>query len=148
MKILMVCLGNICRSPIAEGLLQSKIEQKNLNWVVDSAATSNWHTGKSPDGRAQAVARKHGLNISNQRARQLRKEDFENYDLILAMDASNYQNIIKLADNEQHRKKVKPILSFTKHPDKDVPDPYFDDNGFEYVYELLDQACEQIVLSA
>jgi len=148
MKILMVCLGNICRSPIAEGLLQSKVEQKSLNWTVDSAATSDWHTGKSPDNRAQAVARKHGLNISNQRARQLRKEDFENYDLILAMDASNYQNIISLTDNEQDRKKVKQILSFTEHSDKNVPDPYFDDNGFEYVYELLDQACEQIVLSA
>lgn len=145
MKILMVCLGNICRSPLAEGLLQSKIDQKGLNWKVDSAATSNWHTGKSPDTRAQSIARKHGLNISNQRARQLCKEDFDAFDLILAMDSSNYQNILHLAENGQHRKKVKQILAFTDDTDKNVPDPYFDDNGFEYVYQLLDNACEHIV---
>ncbi len=142
-KILMVCLGNICRSPLAEGILKSKL---NSNFIVESAGTAAYHVGNKPDPRSIAVARQNGLNITNQRARKFTKQDFEDFDIIYAMDNSNYQNIIALAENEEEKSKVKLILN-ESFPDKnlDVPDPYYGgDKGFENVYNMLDNACEII----
>lgn len=142
-KILMVCLGNICRSPLAEGILKSKLDS---NFTVESAGTAAYHIGNKPDPRSIAVARKNGLNITNQRARKFTKQDFEDFDTIYAMDNSNYQNIIALAENNLQKEKVKLILN-ESFPDKnlDVPDPYYGgDKGFENVYNMLDNACEII----
>lgn len=142
-KILMVCLGNICRSPLAEGILKSKLDS---NFIVESAGTAAYHVGNKPDSRSIAVARQNGLNITNQRARKFNKQDFEDFDIIYAMDNSNYQNIIALAENSQQKEKVKLILN-ESFPDKnlDVPDPYYGgEKGFENVYNMLDNACEII----
>ena len=142
-KILMVCLGNICRSPLAEGILKSKLDS---NFIVESAGTAAYHVGNKPDPRSIAVARQNGLNITNQRARKFIKQDFEDFDIIYAMDNSNYQNIIALAENSQQKEKVKLILN-ESFPDKnlDVPDPYYGgDKGFENVYNMLDTACKII----
>ena len=142
-KILMVCLGNICRSPLAEGILKSKLDS---NFIVESAGTAAYHVGNKPDPRSIAVARQNGLNITNQRARKFNKQDFEDFDIIYAMDNSNYQNIIALAENDQQKEKVKLILN-ESFPDKnlDVPDPYYSgEKGFENVYNMLDNACEII----
>lgn len=142
-KILMVCLGNICRSPLAEGILKSKLD---ANFIVESAGTAAYHVGNKPDPRSIAVARQNGLNITNQRARKFNKQDFEDFDIIYAMDNSNYQNIIALAENDQQKDKVKLILN-ESFPEKnlDVPDPYYGgEKGFENVYNMLDNACEII----
>jgi protein-tyrosine phosphatase len=142
-KILMVCLGNICRSPLAEGILKSKLDS---NFIVESAGTAAYHVGNKPDSRSIAVARQNGLNITNQRARKFNKQDFEDFDIIYAMDNSNYQNIIALAENSQQKEKIKLILN-ESFPDKnlDVPDPYYGgEKGFENVYNMLDNACEII----
>ncbi len=142
-KILMVCLGNICRSPLAEGILKAKLPQGNF--FVDSAGTSGFHSGELPDPRSIDVARKHGINITDQRSRQFTVSDFDEFDIIFAMDSSNYQNIINLARNEKDILKVKLILNELENSTKDVPDPYYGgDQGFEQVFQLLDTACEKI----
>jgi protein-tyrosine phosphatase len=143
--VLMVCLGNICRSPLAEGILKSKVNSKKI--FVDSAVTSAWHIGKSPDPRSIEVAAKYGIDIALQKARQLTQEDFDKFDLIYVMDASNYQNVLKLARNKDDRSKVKMILN-ESYPseDKEVPDPYYGGAlGFENVYQMLENACDSIV---
>ena len=143
-KILMVCLGNICRSPIAEGLLASKLPESQF--VVDSCGTGDWHIGSQPDPRSIAVCKKNGLDISNQRGRQITLSDFESFDYIYVMDKSNYQNVIALTNNENHRSKVKLILTEKYEEEiKEVPDPYFGmENGFDLVYEMLDTTCDII----
>ena len=108
-KVLMVCLGNICRSPIAEGLLASKLPKETFH--VDSCGTGDWHIGSQPDLRSIAVCKKNGLDISNQKCRQFTLSDFENFDYIYVMDKSNYDNVITLTNNEIHHSKVKLILS-------------------------------------
>ena len=143
-KILMVCLGNICRSPLAEGILASKLPKDKF--FVDSAGTGAWHTGNQPDSRSIAVAKKHQLDISNQRARLFKTEDFETFDYIYVMDKSNFRDVMRLAQNEEQREKVEIILN-ELYPDEnvDVPDPYYGiSNGFEMVYQMLDEACEII----
>lgn len=144
MKILMVCLGNICRSPLAEGLLRAKVDE---NIFVDSAGTGAWHVGQTPDPRSIQVARKYGIDISQQRARQFQVSDFDEFDLIYVMDDSNYEDVIKLAKNETHKSKVKLILSELPNSKfNNVPDPYYGkEDGFETVYKLLDEATQQIV---
>jgi protein-tyrosine phosphatase len=144
MKILMVCLGNICRSPLAEGILKSKLP--NDSFTVDSAGTSNYHINELPDSRSIEVAKKHTIDITKQRGRQFSSEDFDTFDLIYAMDTSNYKNIIKLARNPEDISKVKFILDeILNYNLKDVPDPYYGgENGFDAVYEMLDIACEII----
>ncbi|WP_108805319.1 low molecular weight protein-tyrosine-phosphatase [Aquimarina sp. Aq107] len=144
-KILMVCLGNICRSPLAEGILASKLDSEKFQ--VDSSGTSNYHIGEKPDRRSIETARKHGIDITNQRAAQFKVSDFDHYDFIYPMDNSNYQNIIKLSRNEEDRKKVKLILNeLQPNQNLDVPDPYYGgDQGFENVYQMLDKACDHIV---
>jgi len=142
-KIVMVCLGNICRSPLAEGILQAKVGN---NVFVDSAGTSNYHVGELPDKRSIAVAKKYGIDISQQRCRAFTSKDFETFDYIYVMDKSNYANIIQLAPSEKSKQKVKLILN-ELHPNQDleVPDPYFGgEDGFEQVFQMLDQACEII----
>ncbi|MCL5128509.1 MULTISPECIES: low molecular weight protein-tyrosine-phosphatase [unclassified Algibacter] len=139
-KILMVCLGNICRSPLAEGILKSKLSN---NFIVDSAGTANYHTGNSPDSRSIAVAKKYGLNISNLKGRQFLVSDFDTFDIIYVMDDSNFKNVIKLARNNQDISKVNFILNEV-YPNKNfnVPDPYYGGNdGFENIYNMLDEAC-------
>jgi len=144
MKILMVCLGNICRSPLAEGILKSKLQQDAFQ--VDSAGTSNYHIGELPDKRSIDVAKKNGLDITHQRGRQFILEDFDAFDLIYAMDSSNYQNITKLARQPQDIAKVKLILEeIPNYNLNDVPDPYYGgSNGFDNVFEMLDLACAHI----
>jgi len=140
-KILMVCLGNICRSPLAEGILKSKLDSSNF--FVDSAGTSSYHIGHKPDIRSITIAKEFNIDISKQQARQFVKQDFDNFDLIYAMDSSNYNNIIALASNDSDKQKVKLILN-ESHPNKklEVPDPYYGgDTGFLTVYNLLDDAC-------
>ena len=146
MKILMVCLGNICRSPLAEGILRDKIEAHSLNWTVDSAGTSAYHAGDLPDSRSIHVAQKYGLDITNQRSRQVTISDFENFDLIYAMDSSNYSNLKRIAMNEVQKNKIKLIMN-EAYPteNRGVPDPYWDDNGFEKVFDMLDLACSQLI---
>jgi protein-tyrosine phosphatase len=143
-KIVMVCLGNICRSPLAEGILASKLPQKNF--IVDSAGTGSWHIGHSPDERSILTAKKNKLDISNQKGRQFSAADFDEFDYIYVMDNSNYQDVIALAKNDEHRKKVKLILDeLFPNENVDVPDPYYGlQNGFDSVYQMLDEACENL----
>lgn len=146
-KILMVCLGNICRSPLAEGIMRSKLP--NENFEIDSAGTANYHVNNAPDKRSIAVAKKYGLNISNLKGRQFSASDFDAFDLIYVMDESNYNNVISLAKNEADTSKVKFILNeIYPNQNYDVPDPYYGgDEGFENVYKMLDEACSIIAES-
>lgn len=146
MKILMVCLGNICRSPLAEGILKSKINPDDV--FVDSAGTGAWHSGSQPDKRSIAVAKKNGIDLTTQRARVFLPEDFERFGQIYVMDHSNYKNVCKLAPNDEAINKVQLILN-EAYPDKnlEVADPYYGgDSGFDDVYKMLDEACENIKL--
>lgn len=141
-KVLMVCLGNICRSPLAEGILASKVDANKV--LVDSAGTSDWHVGKGPDPRSIAIANQFGIDISNQKARQFSVSDYDKFDEIYVMDNSNYEDVIALARNEADKKKVKLILNEVT-PDKnlEVPDPYYGgDSGFTDVFNMLDEAFE------
>jgi protein-tyrosine phosphatase len=146
MRFLMVCLGNICRSPLAHGILEAKIAEHGLDWTVDSAGTSGWHAGGPPDGRSVQVAKKYGLDIKGQRSRQFRHYDFEAFDAIYVMDRSNLANVLALAATDEERAKVYLILNeIYPGQNREVPDPYYDDNGFEEVYAMLDKACDAVV---
>ena len=137
MKILFVCLGNICRSPLAEVILR----HINPNIMVDSAGTSNYHTGSPPDRRMIETAQSYGIDISNLSARQFTTEDFNRFDKIFIMDDENYRNVVALAENESHIEKVHYTLS----KQNNVPDPYFGGkDGFIQVYEILHEACQTI----
>lgn len=140
----MVCLGNLCRSPLAEGILASKLPKDKF--FVDSAGTGDYHVGKQPDVRSIAVAKKNGIDITKQRARQFSEKDFEDFDYIYAMDHSNQQDILELTNTPSHEKKVNLILNeLFPSENVDVPDPYFGvENGFTNVYQLLDEVCEVI----
>ncbi|QIE60697.1 low molecular weight phosphotyrosine protein phosphatase [Rasiella rasia] len=143
-KVLMVCLGNICRSPLAEGILKSKVDSNRIE--VSSAGTGGWHVGELPDPRSIEVANAHGLDITDQRGKQFSTYDFEIYDHIFVMDKSNYRDVIKLATTPSEEKKVQLILEEI-HPGekRDVPDPYHGgDQGFKDVYNMLDAACDKI----
>jgi len=140
----MVCLGNICRSPLAEGILKSKINPSNV--FVDSAGTGHWHVGNPPDERSIEIGLKYNLDITEQRGRQFKVEDFDDFDQIYVMDNSNKDNVLALAETESHRRKVKLILDeIFPGENVDVPDPYYGGNeGFENVFKMLDEACEKI----
>lgn len=147
MKVLMVCLGNICRSPLAEGILRAKVEKAGLNVTVDSAGTSNYHIGEHPDNRSIKNAKEHHVDISKLRGRQFTVNDFDDFNKIYVMDASNYQNVIALARNENDKQKVDFILNEAyPNSNKAVPDPYYGgEGGFETVYQLLNTACDVII---
>jgi protein-tyrosine phosphatase len=146
-KILMVCLGNICRSPVAEGIMRKKIKEKNIDAIVDSAGTANFHVGEAPDARSQKNALKNGVDISKLRGRQFSEKDFSDFDMILTMDVSNYNNVIALAKSDAEKNKVSLILSNIESvKDIEVPDPYYGgEAGFQKVFDLLEEACERIV---
>ncbi len=147
MKVLMVCLGNICRSPMAEGILRKKSLDYKLDLHIDSAGTGDWHTGESPDPRAIRTANFFGINISKLKARQFNVSDFDNFDKIFAMDQSNMKNILALARNESDKNKVELLLNHIPHQkNKNVPDPWFGgEEGFTDVFNLLDEACESYI---
>lgn len=144
MNVLMVCLGNICRSPLAHGILESKAPE---DWYVDSAGTSGWHDGERPDTRSIITAKGRGLNIDQQRSRPFLAEDFERFDVIFAMDSSNYTNITRLAPDEASRAKVRLIMN-EAYPgeNRQVPDPYTGgQRGFEDVYDMLELAIDKFL---
>lgn len=145
MRILMVCMGNICRSPMAEGIMHKKIKSLNLDWEVDSAGTHAWHIGDAPDPRAIQTAKKNEIDISRQTARMFNPTDFLRFDLILTMDAENFQHVYRLARTTSEKEKIKLILNYS-HPgiNKSVPDPYYNDR-FEEVFNMLSSACDQII---
>ncbi len=139
----MVCLGNICRSPLAEGVLQSKLPRGRFK--VDSAGTGGYHIGEAPDKRSIAVAKEHGLHIEDQRCRKFKVSDFYDFDLIYVMDKNNYREVMHLAPNDRAKQKVKLLLSEVDLGFNEVPDPYYDTiAGFEKVFSMLDAACGAI----
>ncbi len=147
MKIVMVCLGNICRSPLADGLLRKKVDDSGLDVEVDSAGTAAYHVGNPPDVRMQATAKSKGFPIGNLRARQFVVEDFDRFDRIFVMDKSNQRNVLSLARSKEDEAKVELILNLT-HPnlDLEVPDPYYGgDQGFLDVYTMLDVATDVLM---
>jgi protein-tyrosine phosphatase len=147
MKILMVCLGNICRSPMAEGILSHKANTHQLSITVDSAGTGNYHVGEAPDERAIATANKFGVDISAQQARQFTAADFDRFDRIFVMDTSNRRNVLQLAETDEHRAKVSLMMDVLyPNQDMEVPDPWFGGpEGFVRVFEMLDSACDCVI---
>jgi len=149
MKFLMVCLGNICRSPIAEGIMKAKLAAANIQGKVDSAGVLSYHSGEAPDKRAISVAGKYQVDISGQVARQFRKSDFVDFDVILVMDRSVYAEIAALAQTEDERNKVRLFLEFAGINEiTEVPDPYYGgQEGFEMVYNMLNEGCNRILFN-
>ena len=145
MKILMVCLGNICRSPLAEGILAHKTKQLDIE--VDSAGTAAYHVGKLPDKRSIEIANKYNINLENQRARQVSRSDFDKFDIIYAMDTNNLAHLISLSETKKECKKIRLILNeINPNACESVPDPYYGgENGFQNVYNMLNEACDKIV---
>ncbi len=144
-NILMVCLGNICRSPLAEGILRHKVEPNQV--FVDSAGTGGYHIGNTPDKRSIAVASKYGLDISHQRCRQVTRGDFEKFDIIYAMDRNNYSNLIQMAQNADQISKVRLLLEEVSIGTSEVPDPYYGGkDGFEKIFTMINDACEAVAL--
>jgi protein-tyrosine phosphatase len=140
----MVCLGNICRSPLAEGIMHAKLEKAGLDgFIVDSAGTGGWHAGEKPDKRSIAVAHRNGVDLNNQRARKFQKEDFDQFDYIFVMDQANKKDVLALAENDSQRAIVHLFLPFCGISDpSEVPDPWHGtESDFEAIYSLLDTAC-------
>lgn len=148
-SILMVCLGNICRSPLAEGIMRAKIQKYNLSVMVDSAGTAGYHIGENPDPRSIANAKKNGIDISKLKARQFSIHDFDVFDKIFVMDQNNFKDVSRLTNNELHLQKVSLILeNQTQMSYNIVPDPYYGkEMDFQLVFDLLDEACENIAQS-
>jgi protein-tyrosine phosphatase len=147
MRILMVCLGNICRSPMAEGILRNKAEECQLDIIIDSAGTGEWHIGENPDKRAVQTAKQYGVDISQSIARQFSTSDFHEFDRIYVMDKSNYYTVLDMARSEEDKQKVFLLLN-ADQPDsnREVPDPYFGNgDGFTKVFIMMDKACEAII---
>jgi len=139
-KILMVCLGNICRSPLAEGILKSKLKDKKF--IVESAGTSGFHSGSSPDPRSIAIAKKNNIDITKQKSRAFISNDFDIFDHIFVMDYSNYKDVIRLARNQKEKEKVKLILDYPYSTLNEVPDPYYGgDDGFSKIFAIIEKAC-------
>ena len=141
MKILMVCLGNICRSPLAEGIMRHLVDKQGLHWEISSAGTGDWHIGSPPDQRSVAVARNFGYDISAQRARHFTAQTFNDADHILVMDKNNFKDVLKLAKSEEQRKKVKLFLA----NEAEVTDPYFDNKLFEPVFQEIEARCKELI---
>ncbi len=143
MKILMVCLGNICRSPLAQGVMEHIAMQKKMDCTIDSAGTSSFHNGQPPDPRSIAVAKDNGIDITHQRSQLLVASDLDQYDYIFVMDKSNYRDTVALASTEDQKEKIKLFLEFGGSDILEVPDPYYT-LGFDYVYNLISEACQII----
>lgn len=147
MKILMVCLGNICRSPLAEGILQDKANRAGLNWVIDSAGTNGYHVGEAPHPLSQKVAKLNGIDISKQRARRFKADDMEAYDIIYAMAIDVMDDIERISGKKFEHNKVKLLLDET-YPDqkKEVPDPWYGaETGYHEVFAIINNACDTII---
>jgi len=136
----MVCLGNICRSPLAEGIMRHLAHEQNLNWEIASAGTGNWHIGKAPDHRSVSAAKALGYDISKQRAQQFNPTMFAKYDLILVMDRNNLSDVQSLAKTDEERKKVKLFLD-----NGEVTDPYWDNALFSPVCSQVEERCKEII---
>jgi len=147
MKILMVCLGNICRSPLAEGILQHKADMAGLKWKVDSAGTANYHVGEPPHKLSQKVARMNGLNISQQCCRQFKKDDMLAFDKIYVMDSENYIDVRRISGELWDEEKTDLLLN-ELYPGKNmgVPDPWYgNEDGYHKVFKLISDACDMII---
>jgi len=145
MKILTVCLGNICRSPLAQGILEKVIAEHKLKWKVDSAGTSGWHEGENPDPRSIQIAQMHGIDIKRQKSRKFITSDFDAFDRILVMDEQNMKDVLNLARDKKDESKVSLILSYdTLNSLVSVPDPYYD-NSFQRSYDLLFSASKAFI---
>lgn len=136
----MVCLGNICRSPVAEGIVRHLINEQGLDWEVASAGTGNWHIGDPADHRSIAIANRYGYDISEQRAQHFDKQMFDDYDHILVMDKNNLRDVLKLTDQQEHHQKVHLFL-----PDGEVTDPYFDDQLFDPVFKEIERRAKELI---
>ena len=148
MRVLFVCLGNICRSPTAEGVLRHKLLEAGLSDRIEvaSAGTSDWHVGKAPDSRSQRAARLRGYDLSAQRAQQAKSADFNTYDLILAMDHSNLRDL-KALQPSNAKAELDLFLSRYDGAKDEVPDPYYDgEHGFEEVLDLVEHACDRLIV--
>lgn len=147
-RILFVCLGNICRSPAAEGIMKKMVEAENIanQFVIDSAGTSGYHNGDLPDHRMRQYGSRRGYNF-NSLSRKFSSDDFDNFDLIIAMDDRNYQDIVRLSPDLESQKKVHRMVDFSQKYNYDhVPDPYYSGaDGFELVLDLLEDACEGLL---
>jgi protein-tyrosine phosphatase len=141
MKILMVCLGNICRSPLAEGIMRHLVDEKQLGWEIASAGTGNWHVNEPADKRSIAVAKNFGYDISKQRANHFSTQMLDDFDHILVMDRNNLRDVLKLANHEEQRRKVKLFLA----ENAEVTDPYFDSTLFEPVFLQIEERCKQLI---
>ena len=140
----MVCLGNICRSPVAEGVMKAKAKEYEIKVNIDSAGTSGWHDGAAPDERSLSNAAENGIDISKQKSRKVVLSDFEVFDILFAMDETNYNNLLNMAPEKYHHK-IKMILNeVNAGENRSVPDPYYGNDGFQLVFDLLDEACEKI----
>lgn len=137
----MVCLGNICRSPLAEGILRHLAKEKGLHWEIDSAGTGGWHVGDPPDRRSVAVAHRYGIDISGLKGRQFQRTDFSQFDRIYVMDLNNYRDVLLKAHSDVEKAKVQLLLD----DQQPVPDPWYDDALFEPVYNMIYKACEKII---
>lgn len=136
----MVCLGNICRSPLAHGIMENLAKENGLDWEVDSAGTGDWHIGLPPDKRSIGVANNYGIDISSQCCRQFQKADFDRFDRIFVMDKGNLRDVLTLARKESDREKVRLLLNTEM-----VPDPYYEDDQFDAVYQMIEKGCRKIV---
>jgi len=148
-RVLFVCLGNICRSPVADGVFRQKVAEAGLSGkiIVDSAGTGSWHVGHAPDARMMRTAERHGVDISRLRARQFEASDFERFDHVLAMDRSNLADMLALARDTSHEDKTRLFRDHDPDPgDGQVPDPYYGgDQGFETVYNIVDRTCDALL---
>jgi protein-tyrosine phosphatase len=146
-KILMVCLGNICRSPLAEGIFRHKANEAGLKCHVDSAGTGGWHINEPPHPLSQKVARKNGIDISGQKARRFVPEDMHHFDFIFFMDKNNMEDAKRICGKNWLPEKASLLLDhLPEHPNREVPDPYFGEfDGYIFVFELISNACENII---
>jgi len=145
MKILFVCLGNICRSPLAEGILKSKLKKKGIQAEIDSAGFESYHINEPPDIRALKIAEKHGIDITEKKCRLFVADDFDNFDVIYVMDTSNHRDVQYFSRTDEDMDKVKYLLSVIDGKNKSVPDPYYGgESGFENIFTIIEEACEKI----
>jgi protein-tyrosine phosphatase len=147
MKILMVCLGNICRSPLAEGILQDKINKIGLNWMVESAGTAGYHIGEAPHHLSQKVSKQNGIDISHQQCRKFVREDIIRFDKIFVMDMNNYNDVEKICGADWNKTKVDLLLNLSyPNENKNVPDPWYGkEDGYHKVFKMINEACEKLI---